>query len=166
MKSKPVELVKPNPEVADMDLSFEETRRKRIRIDGDDSRIVELNLSDMGIFERLDESENKIQNLENKYHEAVESLQELSSEDEKFDYMIDTISKLDEELKNIFIYIFNTPTIKHCVPDGTMFDVYNGVPRYEIILAKFLPLYTNNYNREMKKLDKNVAKLTAKYTDV
>ena len=46
-----------------VDISLSAINKKKIRIDGDDNRILELNTSDLGIFGRLKKSEDDITQL-------------------------------------------------------------------------------------------------------
>ena len=53
--------VNPTADIVDLDLSA--IRKKRFRVDGDDSKILELNTSDLNILPRLKESYPKLQEL-------------------------------------------------------------------------------------------------------
>lgn len=147
--------------VIDIDLS--EIRKKRIRIDGDDNRIVEINISDMGVMDRLQNAYNQLLSLANEYHLAEE---EETSEDEDTEIakIIETLKDLDVKMRELVDYVFNANVSEMCVQDGTMADPVNGQFKFEYIIEKFLALYDKNFDMEFKKMSKSVSKHTNKYT--
>lgn len=147
--------------IIDIDLS--EIRKKRIRIDGDDSRIVEINISDMGVMDRLQNAYNQLLSLANEYHLAEE---EETSEDEDTEIakIIETLKDLDVKMRELVDYVFNANVSEMCVQDGTMADPVNGQFKFEYIIEKFLALYDKNFDMEFKKMSKSVSKHTNKYT--
>lgn len=147
--------------IIDIDLS--EIRKKRIRIDGDDNRIVEINISDMGVMDRLQNAYNQLLSLANEYHLAEE---EETSEDEDTEIakIIETLKDLDVKMRELVDYVFNADVSEMCVQDGTMADPVNGQFKFEYIIEKFLALYDKNFDMEFKKMSKSVSKHTTKYT--
>lgn len=147
--------------IIDIDLS--EIRKKRIRIDGDDNRIVEINISDMGVMDRLQNAYNQLLSLANEYHLAEE---EEASEDEDTEIakLIETLKELDVKMRELVDYVFNANVSEMCVQDGTMADPVNGQFKFEYIIEKFLALYDKNFDMEFKKMSKSVSKHTNKYT--
>ena len=142
--------------IIDIDLSV--TRKKRFRIDGDDSRIIELNTSDMTILSRLDECERRLKAL------AESANTDLTGED---DSDVDVVTRLlatDKEMRDIIDYLFDSPVADICAPDGSMYDPFNGKYRFEHILETLFTLYEQNISDEIKKMRKNVRKHTDKYT--
>lgn len=142
--------------VIDLDLSV--LRKQRIRIDGDDNRIVELNLSDMDVMRRLQEAYERLTQLSTKYHIQEES------EDDNTDEMIKALQIIDTEMRQIVDYIFDSDVSDVAAPFGTMADPINGRFRYDHIIEKFLDLYDTNFTKEFKQMSKNVQKHTDKYT--
>lgn len=142
--------------IIDIDLSV--TRKKRFRIDGDDSRIIELNTSDMTILNRLDESERRLKAL------AESANVDLTGEDETDGAVVTRLLATDKEMRNIIDYLFDSPIADICAPDGSMYDPFNGKYRFEHILETLFTLYEQNISDEIKKMRKNVRKHTDKYT--
>ena len=147
--------------IIDIDLS--EIRKKRIRVDGDNNRIVEINISDMGVMDRLQNAYNQLLSLANEYHLAEE---EETSEDEDTEIakIIETLKDLDVKMRELVDYVFNANVSEMCVQDGTMADPVNGQFKFEYIIEKFLALYDKNFDMEFKKMSKSVSKHTNKYT--
>lgn len=146
-----------------IDLDLSEIRKKRIRIDGDDNRIVEINISDMGVMDRLQNAYDRLVSLANEYHMAEE---EESSEDEDVEVakLIESLKNLDIKMRELVDYVFNANVSEVCVQDGTMADPVNGQFKFEYIIEKFLALYDKNFDMEFKKMSKSVSKHTNKYT--
>lgn len=143
-----------NENIIDLDLSA--LRKKRIRIDGDDSKIVELNTSDMGVMGRLQDAYNQLMNLANTYH--------LQAEEDDTDAIIQALAVTNEKMCELVDYIFDANVSEVCLNGGTMADPFNGQFRFEYIIEKFLALYDENFTQEFKAMSKKVRKHTDKYT--
>ena len=154
------EVTTPN-DVVDVDLSI--IKKKKFRINGDNSKILELNISDMGILSRLDESYSRLIELQDK----VANLAEMSGEANDREILSSTAKKLneiDEEMRDLLDYIFQSNVPEICGSEGSMYDPIEGTFRYEDIISTLTKLYENNLNSEFAKIKKNISKHTAKYT--
>lgn len=145
--------------VIDVDLSV--TRKKRIRLDNDDNRIIELNTADMGIIQRLEQLADKMAELSEtvsklKYDDDLKEVPNTSE-------ISEAITKMDIEMCNIVDDLFQSEVAKVCADGGTMFDMFNGQYRYEIIIEKLLNLYADNIVSETDKIKQRISKHTAKY---
>lgn len=154
--------------VIDLDLSA--LRKKRIRINGDDNKFVDINTSDMGVMSRLQIAYDQLIELVNEYNvtelskvEEVESDPE-QDRDEEVKELIKKLAEIDTKMRNLVDFIFNANISEVCVEDGTMADPFNGQFRFEYIIEKFLTLYDENFTKEFKKMSSNVQKHTGKYT--
>lgn len=137
-----------------IDINIDAIKKTRFRINGDNKAIIELNLSDMSIIDRLEKGLGQLQ----KYMQEITAV---DTEDENFTAKLKEINdKMCESLD----YIFDYPVSTVCSKGGTMYDLYNGMFRYEHIIDGLSKLYTNNLNEEFKKLRKRVEKHTEKYT--
>ena len=133
------------------DLNLGAIAKTRFRIDGDSSRILELNLSDMGIIPRL---EAELKTL----HKLVTTRFSTDELDPS------VIEEVDKEMRASVDRIFQTNASEVCAPDGTMVDPINGQLRYEHIIDALTKLYEENINNEYKKMNERIKKHTAKYT--
>ena len=145
----------------DIDLNFSETRKKRIRIDGDDNRIIELNTADMDIMKRLDKLASRMEELSTKVADL--KYDENAEERTQTDELKQTIELLDTEMRSIIDDLFQSPVSAVCAQDGTMWDMFNGRYRYEIIIEQLIGLYANNIEVETKKTMERIKKHTNKY---
>ena len=146
-------------QVVDFDLSF--VPKKRIRIDGDDNRVIELNTSDIGIIERIDKLANKMDELSKQYIDKKfdDNLDERAETEE----LISGIKGLDSQMRVIIDDLFQSPISDVCVQNGTMFDMVNGQFTYEIVIEKLLTLYSDNIEKETKNTLDRIRKHTNKY---
>lgn len=156
MATKPV-----NDNVIDISLSV--TRKKRFRIDGDDSRIIELNTSDINVVGRLNEAYKKLIDMANNASTILDDI-DTDSQD-GIDKMVSTLRDIDVDMRKLIDYIFDSKISDICAPDGSMYDPFNGQFRFEHIIETLSGLYENNFDTEFKKMSTNVRKHTDKYVN-
>ena len=150
-------------ELKDISLSS----KKSFRIDGDNSRIIYLDVSDMNILVRLEETYPEIRKL------AVEASDKLvktsvSEDDEDgagLNNIAETLKEIDGEMRTKLNYIFASDIADICEPTGNMYDPVGGEFRFEHIIEVLLNLYANNLTSEFSKMQERVKKHTAKYAN-
>lgn len=138
-----------------IDINIDPIKKTRFRINQDNNSIIELNLSDMGIVDRLEKGLDKLKS-------DMSEIASMDSEDSDF---TEKLKDIDARMCDTLDYIFDYPVSKACSKGGTMYDLYNGMFRYEHIIDGLSKLYTNNLNEEYKKLRKRIEKHTDKYTN-
>lgn len=154
-------------DIIDLDLSV--TRKKRFRFDKDNSRIIELNTSDMNIIARMSETYPKLKAQQEKAAKLMEGI-EINEEatDESVEKDIATISErlkeIDKEMRELIDFMFNAPVADVAAPDGSMYDPYEGSFRFEYIITLLIKQYENNLESEFNKMTRQMEKHTAKYT--
>lgn len=150
------------PDIIDGELDLSEIRKKRFRINGDNSKILELNVSDMNTLVRLKEDYPKLLNLANKVTDIREG--EVEDTEAELDRMADIISEIDTEMRGLVDHIFNANVSEVCVSNGSMYDLFNGKFTFECIIEKIGALYGANLTKEIKAVKARVQKHTSKYT--
>jgi hypothetical protein len=161
MATKNTVLSNSDNDIMDVDLSI--IKKKRFRINGDNTKILELNVSDMGIVSRLDEAYPKLMALQDK----VSAIADINEEADDMELLSTTASKLkeiDTEMREILDFIFQSNVSEVCGSEGSMYDPIEGTFRYEHIISTLVKLYENNLNAEFNKMKENISKHTAKYT--
>lgn len=154
--------------VIDIDLS--PIKKSKIRINGDQNTIIELNLSDTRIIERLSTAYKNLQDLEKEVAELSSNVnvdvEDGNEEDftKAADELAKSLAELDRKMRDEVDYLFDSKVSDICVPDGTMYDPHDGQFTFEYIIEQLSHLYTNNFNEEFEKMKKRVNKHTAKYT--
>lgn len=147
----------------DVDIDLGVTRKKRLRIDGDNSRIVELDLSDMGILSRLTDAYPKLEKLQAKAMKISEDVTEGGEEYDEVKLGKD-LKSIDKDMRNILDTIFDSNVSEVCAPSGTMFDPFQGGFRYEYIINALVKAYDDNISSEVEKINKpGIEKHTKKY---
>lgn len=154
-----------NQEVVDINL--EGSRRKRFRIDKDDNRILELDTTDLSIIDRFQKKYTEMVELIDSAFKNV-SADAITKEDgeldtEYMDGVIGSISDVNIKMREIIDQIFNSNVSEVCAPYGSMLDPINGKFRFEHIFDTLIPLYENDIDAEMKKMNARVQKHTSKY---
>lgn len=161
MATKNTVLSNVDNDIMDVDLSI--IKKKRFRINGDNSKILELNVSDMGIVSRLNDSYPKLMSLQDKVaalanmNEGVDDMELLSTTASK-------LTEIDGEMRETIDFIFQSNVSEICGSEGSMYDPIEGTFRYEHIISTLVRLYENNLDAEFKKMKERVSKHTAKYT--
>ena len=142
------------PEDNVVDINLEGIERSRFRINGRPGAIIELNLSDLSIVDRL---EKGLQRLATE----MEKIANIPEDDEAYG---EKQRQADQRMREYVDYIFDYPVSKVCAPQGsTMFDPTDGMFRYEHIIDGLTKLYTNNLNAEYRKMNARLKKHTEKY---
>lgn len=152
-------------DVIDLDLSV--TKKKKFRFDKDDSRILELNVSDMGIISRISEAYPKLQAQQEKASKIMEgiSVDEDSTEiSDGIKTMSERLKDIDKEMRELIDYMFNANVSEVVAPDGSMYDPFEGRFRFEHIITLLMKQYEDNLQTEFSKMEKQLNKHTAKYT--
>ena len=140
--------------IVDIDLSV--TKKKQFRIDKDDNRIIELNTSDLSILSRLQDSYPKL--------DALGVKATTISDPDNSEETVAILKEVDEEMRSLMDFIFDSKISDVCAPEGTMFDMFNGDFRFEHILNTLITLYEDNIDKEYKLMTKKIKKHTSKYT--
>lgn len=138
-----------------IDIEFKELQKKRFRLDRDNSRVIELNTSDFNTISRLEE-------IYPKMLEFVEDAQAELSDDSAD--ALKVLSNINDSMKELLNYAFNSDIADKACPDGTLFDLINGKFRFEYIMERLIALYDENFTKEFELVKKRVGKHTSKYT--
>ena len=152
-----------NNEIIDLDLSV--TRKKKFRFDKDDTRVVEVNTSDMNLMQRVSDAYPRLQELQDKASKLTEGL-DLEAEEalNGITTMAERLSAVDAEMRSLLDYMFDAPVSAAAAPSGSMYDPFNGSFRYEHIIALMMKQYEDNLQSEFNKMEKQLKKHTDKYT--
>lgn len=139
-------------------LDIPEIARTNVWVNGDCTKVLRLNLSDMNIMKRLRESYPKLDELT----EEVQSM--MTSEEITSDEVIDAFDKINQQMKDIVDSIFDFPVSDMMCDGGSMYDIIGGQLRFEYIIDKLAGLYESTVAEEAKRLNARLAKHTNKYT--
>lgn len=143
--------------------------KKSFRIDGDNSRIIYLDTSDMNIMVRFNETYPEIQKLATDATNRLATIKASESEGEfeeqsPLNDLSEILKDIDKQMRVKVDYIFASEVSDICVPTGNMYDLVNGEFRFSHLIDVLSTLYANNFRAEFKKMQERVKKHTAKYT--
>lgn len=144
--------------IIDISLASEKTK---IRIDGDDNRIIELDTSDMTVLKRLQDIYPRLNELGIKGFE-IDDGDEYSEEALKA--MTTALDAIDKEMRELVDYIFNSKIADVCVPEGAMYNMQNGEFKFERILDVLFGLYAEDIQKEFGLMSDRMKERTSKYT--
>lgn len=148
-----------------IDISINGIQRKRYRINGDDSKILELNPTDFNITVRMNEAYPKLVECQSKISELSGLPEDEEDTLENLSKFTNKLAELNAKMCELIDYIFDSNVSELCCDGGSMYDMIDGYMRYEVIIDNLVKLYENNLNQETKKIQKRVKKHTAKYTE-
>lgn len=136
--------------------------KRKFSINGDTSKIIELDLNDLSIVNRVEKIYPVLEDLA----DEVAMLGRLDESDER-ELLSKTaagLKEVDAKMRQCVDDIFDFPVCQVVAPIGSMYDPINGKFRYEHIVETLINLYSNNLNKEIKKIQNKVSKHTNKYT--
>lgn len=146
-------------DVIDIKLAIE---KKKIRIDGDDSRIIELDTADLTILERLQKVYPRLNELGMKGFDIDDSAED--STPESIGKLTDALKAIDKEMREIIDFIFDAKIADICVPTGALYNMHNGEFQFERILDALFGLYADDIQKEFGKMSDRMKAHTSKYT--
>ena len=155
-----------NTKVADdiIDIDLSAIKKQRFRINGDNSKILELNISDMNLITRLNEVYPKLIKSQEKVVTLADMEEDADGDAEILSSTAKKLKEIDQEMREYIDFIFQSNVSEVCASEGSMYDPIDGVFRYEHIIEALAKLYENNLDREFSKMKDRMKKHTAKYT--
>lgn len=139
------------------------TQRKEFTINGDPTKILRLNTSDLSMITRLNALYPKLQTLAS---EALGTF-DIDESDDVEAFISKTsasLMKIDKEMRRLIDELFDSNVSEMCAPEGTMYDPINGKLRFEYIIEKLSMLYERDLKAEVEKTTAHISKYTDKYT--
>lgn len=151
-----------------LNLDLSETARTKVWVNGDCTKILELNLTDLGIMGRAQDAIVKLDELQaeaNKLASAeVPDSFETKEDERKFSETVKLFRDIDKKMRVIVNGIFDFNVCDVCCDGGSMYDPIGGKYRYEYIIEKLMNLYGQSWERETKIAKDRMKSHTAKYT--
>ena len=152
--------------VVNLDLS--ETARTKVWVNGDCTKVLELNLTDLNIMARAKDAMDELDVLQAEANELasadVPAIIESDEDEKKVDEAIEKFRSIDKKMRALVDGIFDFPVCDICCDGGSMYDPIGGQYRYDYIVDKIMALYGNQWEKENKLRKQRMEKHTAKYT--
>ena len=151
-----------------LNLDLSETARTKIWVNGDCTKVLELNLTDMGIITRAKDAKDKLDDLQaeasNLASVGVPDSIESEEDEKKIDEAIEVFRSIDKKMRELVNGIFDFNVCDVCCDGGSMYDPINGQYRYDYIIDKLMALYGDAWEKESKKNRTVMRTHTNKYT--
>lgn len=145
-----------------IDLQLKKVKKQRFRINGESDKILELNTSDISIISRLKMIYPKLQTLaEDALTFSDEELNDNTPEG-LFKFA-DKLDRIDENMGNLLDEIFDANVSETCKDGGKMYDLFDGMFRFEHIIETLSTLYSTGFDAEFAKVRQRIDKHTGKY---
>ena len=163
-KNTPTAQASPETAIPSIDLSAIE--KKKFHINGDTSRVLELNTSDLGIGTRLDIAYKRLNNMMDDVGDILTKIPDNADDisDEAYEQLSNALKMLDSKMREQIDYLFDSNVSEVCAPFGSMWDPISGQFRFEHIIDALTKLYETNLNNEFTKMRAKVNRRTAQYT--
>ena len=147
-----------------IDIQLAPSKKKKFRIDGDNSRIIELDPSDLNIINRYKDTYKRLDELSVKVITGAPEEIEGESDYDSIERASNYLTEIDKEMRECVDYIFDSPVSDVCVQSGTMYDPVGGQFMFERVIEVLFGLFETGINDEFQKMSKRVSKHTGKYT--
>lgn len=147
-----------------INLDMQASARTKIWVNGDNQRVLELNLSDMGTIVRFNEVYPKLTALQDEIAEMMNETPPEDATDDQFSKLAENFKAVDKKMREYVDHIFDFPVCDVCCDGGSMYDLVGGQYRFEYIIEKLSKLYDDRFSFEHKKLQSRIKSHTAKYT--
>lgn len=140
-----------------------ENPKKKFRINGDNSKMIELCPTDVNIVVRLKDVYGKLDKLANRAGSLLVDKEE-ATESEMIESTANALADLDKEMRDLIDFLFDSP-ISNILADGvSMYTPINGEFWFEHCIDVLSRLYTNNFNREFARMKEKIHKKTSRVT--
>lgn len=149
-------------------LNIRGASRQRFLINGDPNKVLELNITDLGVIERIHLYYPKLKEIELKVNQ-IKADNILTEDGTDFDEegtqkFVNSLNECDSEMRKYMDLIFDAEVSNVCDCGGTMYDPMDGQLRYECIIADLSEAYGDAFKQEFNKMSAKRESHTSKYT--
>jgi len=132
-------------------------KKTPFRIKGTNN-IIYLNVSDMGLYSRLKVGYDRLIKMMEEIAEIGSKIDDISVEESA-----KLLDEYDAKMRVEVDTIFNSQVADACCDDGTMWDPYQGMFRFEHIIDSLCGLYENNMSTEFMRMRSRVNSKVSQY---
>lgn len=129
------------------------TGLKSYTINGDESKVIYINTSDLGIPKRAKQAEKELKKIADECANIEDSL--------SIDESIELLDKFDGQVKKIIDYIFNADVSEVVFGRTNSLSMVDGKPVFQNFLDAVIPEIVKDTDKEYKKSQKNITKYTS-----
>ncbi|MBQ8298158.1 MAG: hypothetical protein IJX77_10300 [Ruminococcus sp.] len=96
-------------------------------VNEDESKVIRINLSDINLMKRINETQKQIQHLSEKYRDTKKP-------------SFEEIKDINHEIRRIFNYAFGTDICTPAFGDANVMSPVDGKPLFQVFFDAFLPV--------------------------
>lgn len=152
-------------------ITFNVETREKFLIDGDENRVIELDVNDVNLVNRLTDAIPKMQSLDKRWtalNQAADAMKvdgDVAENLEEVNKFSATFKSIETEIREILDEAFDSPGMSDTILGTTSaFSPVNGKFKYEQIIDVLVGLYEKNIKKEAGKFNREKVKnKTAKY---
>lgn len=127
--------------------------KQRFRIDRDNNKIIELDVTDISVVTRLESKIPELSGLADELDAATE------------DNLSEFVAAMETKVRGIIDYIFDSNVADVICGNASIMAIIDGKFRFEYILETLLGLYGNNISKEADKVKAAHNKYVDKYSN-
>jgi len=154
-----IETSVPEKEIIDIKMV---SPKKTYRINGDNSKVIELNPTDINVIVRAREVYSKLNNLAQRAGSLLVDQEEATTE-KGLAKVAKALADLDKEMRDLIDYLFDSKVSDVLASGINMYSPVNGEFWFEHCIEVLSNLYENNFNSELQKMKSKVNKQASKY---
>lgn len=141
-------------------------KKKEYAIDGDETRVIALDTSDVGIIARWHTFQAWANAANARVNELVkvDALETDEAKDEAVNAFTAEFAALDAEMREHINLLFDADVCTAIVGNGSVLRPVNGVALWEQIVDAIVPLYEKDILKEVEKSRARMEKHTKKYS--
>lgn len=145
-------------------ITFDVKTREQFFVDGDENRVIELDINDVNIVNRLSDAIPKMKELDKRWNALMEKSEQLNESGEELseDTLSDTVAFADEfkaiekEIRAFLDEAFDSPGMADTIlGSSSAFSPVNGKFKYEQIIDVLSTLYEDKLTAEIKKFNRD-----------
>lgn len=125
---------------------------KSYAINGDESNVIKLNPTDLGIFTRGEEKSGELQSLEKLAKENEDKLAEMKD--------------VEKETRNLLNYIFNADVCTPALGKTNCLSLCDGEPLFVGLFKSLMEIVKEEMQAENKKAEAKVSKYTSQLPEL
>ena len=153
----------------DINIGFNPNKQK-FTINGDLSKVIELDPSDIGIVRRLADAVPKLSDAAEQWESIDEVAQKVTDSDSMEDAVSSSVelsnklNSLEKSVRKIVDDIFDSPVADTILGNTSVFSPVNGFYKYEHIINNLIKCYETRIQDEAPKFNsKKIHKYTNRY---
>ncbi len=126
--------------------------KRKYAIDGDESKILEIDLQDMAIMSRIKPAMERINRIKSNWQD-LQDIDPENMSDEETEKLEAAYDKSEREIREAIDYLFDANVCEVLLGDMSAFTPVDGRLKYDIVISALSEQYESRIKKEMSKFD-------------